>query len=88
MRPGFHDNVTRWYTGGRRANLEIPRRCAEAEKLTRDHKGESHTPMWWQGRVYFITDRDRTMNVWSMNESAAISGSTPTIATGTCDMPR
>lgn len=22
--------------------------------------------MWWQGRVYFATDRDGTMNIWSM----------------------
>src|ERR1041385_1657088 len=23
--------------------------------------------MWWEGRVYFVTDRDGTMNLWSMN---------------------
>ena len=25
--------------------------------------------MWWNGRVYFVSDRDGTMNLWSMNES-------------------
>jgi tricorn protease len=70
VRPGFHANVTRWYTGGTARQVwKFQDGAAEAEKLTRDHKGESHTPMWWQGRVFFITDRDRTMNVWSMNES-------------------
>jgi len=70
VRPGFHANVTRWYTGGQARQIwKFREGTAEAEKLTRDHKGESHTPMWWNGRVYFITDRDRTMNVWSMNEA-------------------
>ncbi|HVF17400.1 MAG TPA: hypothetical protein VNA21_10820, partial [Steroidobacteraceae bacterium] len=70
VRPGFHANVTRWYTGGQARQVwKFREGTSEAEKLTRDHKGESHTPMWWQGRVYFITDRDRTMNVWSMNEN-------------------
>jgi tricorn protease len=70
VRPGFHANVTRWYTGGQARQVwKFTEGAAEAQKLTRDHKGESHTPMWWQGRVYFITDRDRTMNLWSMNEN-------------------
>ena len=70
VRPGFHANVTRWYTGGQARQVWKFREGAnEAEKLTRDYKGESHTPMWWNDRVYFISDRDRTMNIWSMNES-------------------
>ena len=24
--------------------------------------------MWWKGRVYFASDRDGTVNIWSMNE--------------------
>ncbi|MCZ6672049.1 MAG: S41 family peptidase, partial [Verrucomicrobia bacterium] len=35
---------------------------------TTDHIGESHHPMWWKDRVYFITDRDGTMNLWSMKD--------------------
>lgn len=38
----------------------------EAVELTGDYAGESHSPMWWNGRVYFVTDRDGTMNIWSM----------------------
>ena len=45
--------------------------AAEAEVLTADYPGESHTPMWWSGRVYFISDRDGTMNVWSMDEEGS-----------------
>ena len=25
--------------------------------------------MWWKGRVYFLSDRDGTMNLWSMDEN-------------------
>jgi tricorn protease len=39
----------------------------EAVKLTKDHLGESFNPMWFQERVYFITDRDGMKNIWSMN---------------------
>jgi tricorn protease len=70
VRPGFHANVTRWYTGGQARQIwKFRDGATEAEKLTRDYKGESHSPLWWQGRVYFISDRDRTMNMWSMNEA-------------------
>jgi tricorn protease len=70
VRPPFHNNVTRWYTGGTARQIWKYRDGAgEAEKLTRDYAGESHTPMWWNGRVYFVTDRDGTMNLWSMHES-------------------
>jgi tricorn protease len=39
---------------------------AEAAPLTADYEGTSRWPMWWQGRVYFASDRDGTMNLWSM----------------------
>ena len=62
--------MTRWYTGGTARQIWKFRDGAdEAERLTRDYAGESHTPMWWNGRVYFVTDRDGTMNLWSMHES-------------------
>lgn len=37
----------------------------EATKLFPDYAGESTAPMWWKDRLYFISDRDGTMNVWS-----------------------
>lgn len=68
VRPAFHNNVTKRYTGGTardiwRFDLEG---SAEAVELTGDWEGESHSPMWSGGRVYFVSDRDGTMNLWSM----------------------
>ena len=42
---------------------------AEAVPLTADFPGTSREPMVWQGRVYFVSDRDGTMNLWSMDEN-------------------
>ncbi|MEO1652517.1 MAG: S41 family peptidase, partial [Bacteroidota bacterium] len=39
----------------------------EAVKLTTDHLGESFNPMWYEDRIYFITDRDGIQNIWSMD---------------------
>lgn len=41
----------------------------EAIPLTADYPGASKDPMWWEGRVYFLSDRDGTMNLWSMREN-------------------
>ncbi|MCH8830943.1 MAG: PD40 domain-containing protein, partial [Planctomycetes bacterium] len=41
----------------------------EAKPLTNDFAGTSRNPMWHNGRVYFVTDRDGTLNLWSMNAS-------------------
>ena len=69
VRPSYHRNVTKRYKGGTARNIwKYVEGAQEAEVLTRDYAGGSHTPMWWQGRVYFITDRDGTMNIWSMDE--------------------
>ena len=71
-RPAFHNNVTKRYRGGTARRIWVFRDGAdEAERLSDDYPGESHTPMWWDGRVYFITDRDGTMNIWSMDEAGA-----------------
>jgi len=70
VRPAFHNNVTRRYTGGTARRVwKFAEGSAEAVNLTPDYVGESHSPMWWGGRVYFITDRDGTMNIWSMDEN-------------------
>ena len=38
-------------------------------KLTGDdYNGESFNPMWYHGRIYYVTDQDGQMNIWSMAE--------------------
>ncbi len=73
VRPPYHNNVTKRYKGGYARQIwKFTEGTAEAEKLTgEDHKGEAHHPMWYGGRVYFITDRDGTMNIWSMTEDGS-----------------
>ncbi len=39
----------------------------EAVNLTGDFDGTSSHPMLYNGRVYFLSDRDGTMNIWSMD---------------------
>jgi len=69
VRPPFHNNVTKRYTGGTARDVwKFVDGSEEAVELTGDYNGESHSPMWHDGRVYFVTDRDGTMNIWSMNE--------------------
>lgn len=71
-RPAFHNNVTKRYRGGTARRIWVFREGAdEAERLSDDYAGENHTPMWWDSRLYFITDRDGTMNIWSMDEAGA-----------------
>jgi tricorn protease len=40
----------------------------EAVCLTGDFDGTSTNPMLYKDRIYFISDRDGTMNLWSMNK--------------------
>ncbi len=55
------------YTGGTAQNLwRFPAGGPEAVPLTSDHAGTSKSPLWWSGRLYFATDRDGHLNVWSM----------------------
>ncbi|HLV47659.1 MAG TPA: S41 family peptidase, partial [Aliidiomarina sp.] len=41
----------------------------EAIHLTAGHEGSVRKPMYWQGRVYFISDADGTPNIWSVPET-------------------
>ena len=38
-------------------------------ELTGNFDGESPSPMAFSGRVYHVTDRDGTMNIWSIDEN-------------------
>ena len=69
VRPSYHGNVTKRYKGGTARQVwKYTFGSPEAIKLTTDYAGESHHPMWFGHRVYFITDRDGIMNIWSMTE--------------------
>ncbi|HVN74900.1 MAG TPA: S41 family peptidase, partial [Thermoanaerobaculaceae bacterium] len=60
---------TKRYQGGTAQNIwAFSAAGAEAVPLTGDFPGTSKTPMWWHGRIYFASDRDGAMNLWSMDE--------------------
>ena len=59
-RGGLIENLWRFRTGER-----------EAVALTADYQGTSRDPMVWKKRLYFASDRDGTMNLWSMNQEGA-----------------
>ncbi len=62
----FQGSWTKRYKGGEVQSLWRWTPGAEAVPLTRDYPGTSKNPMFWKGRVYFLSDRDGVMNVWSM----------------------
>jgi len=70
VRPANHNNVTKRYKGGTARQIwKFTTGSSEAEQITLGYTGESHHPMWYNGRVYFITDRDGIMNIWSIDEN-------------------
>ena len=70
----FQGSQTKRYTGGTAQNLwKFGPGRDEAVPLTPDYAGTSKTAMWWNGRVYFATDRDGTMNIWSIDEDGGDS---------------
>ncbi len=63
----FQGSRTKRYKGGTAQNLwSYTSGSEEAVPLTPDYPGTSKDPMWYEGRVYFVSDRDGTMNIWSM----------------------
>jgi tricorn protease len=65
----FQGSHTKRYQGGTAQTLwRFAGPGHEATPLTRDYPGTSKSPMWWHGRVYFVSDRDGTMNLWSMDD--------------------
>jgi tricorn protease len=72
-RLAFQGSHTKRYRGGTAQSLwrysdTKDGGAAEAAPLTADFAGTSRSPMAWQARVYFVSDRDGTMNLWSMDE--------------------
>ncbi len=68
----FQGSNTKRYAGGTAQNLWtfLPG-SKEAVPLTADYAGTSKNPMFWKGRIYFASDRDGTMNLWSMDENGS-----------------
>ncbi len=64
--PKQHSSTKR-YRGGWAENLwRFREGDAEAAPLCGDDWGTNREPMWWQGRIYFVSDRDGILNLWSM----------------------
>jgi tricorn protease len=68
-RYAFQGSHAKRYKGGTAQNLWRFAEGAEAVPLTSDYPGTSRDAMHWKGRLYFATDRDGTMNLWSMDEN-------------------
>ena len=58
---------TKRYKGGFAESIWRFDGTHEAMPLTADYEGTSAHPMLWKDRVYFLSDRDGIMNVWSMD---------------------
>lgn len=62
----FQGSQCKNYAGGTAQQLwKFKPGDAEATHLTADHKGTNKSPVILGKRVYFLSDRDGTMNVWS-----------------------
>ena len=59
---------TKRYKGGWAENIWSFDGHSEARPLTADFTGTSHLPMFSNGRVYFLSDRDGVMNLFSMDQ--------------------
>lgn len=63
--PSSGDNA-KHYRGGEAASLWRYDLASGQEAVEIPLDAPAHRPMWWQGRLYVITDRDGTENIWSM----------------------
>ena len=63
----WQGSSTKRYQGRHGGEYLALRRGSEAVALTGDWAGTSRNPMFWNGRVYFVSDRDGIMNVYSMD---------------------
>ncbi|MGB8491003.1 MAG: PDZ domain-containing protein [Bacteroidales bacterium] len=74
------DRVSRWdkewrhYRGGQNTPLEILDLAGQTEKLLPNESTIDIQPLWLGNTIYFLSDRDRTSNIWSYNpESGALA---------------
>ena len=64
----FQGSQTKRYKGGTIEQIWKFDGKSEASCLTCDFDGTSTRPMLYGGRIYFLSDRDGTMNLWSMDK--------------------
>jgi tricorn protease len=62
----WQGSSTKRYKGGTAENIWRYDAGSEAVELTGDYAGTSRNPIFWDGRVYFVSDRDGVMNIFSM----------------------
>lgn len=67
-RGALGDNV-KGYRGGLAQNIWRYDEGKEALPLTKSYAGTSRQPMCAGERIYFLSDRDSTFNLWSMNRT-------------------
>ena len=63
----FQGSHTRRYKGGTAQNIWKFSGNGPSVCLTCDYTGTSRETMFYKDRIYFASDRDGTMNIWSMN---------------------
>lgn len=65
-----NDNA-KLYRGGRMSQLWRYRMGSEteAERLAADFGAPIRHPMWWENRIYFLSDKDGHDNIWSVDET-------------------
>ncbi len=63
----FQGSQTKRYQGGTAQNIWKFTGNGPSTCLTCDYTGTSREAMYFKERIYFSSDRDGTMNIWSMN---------------------
>ncbi len=53
------------YRGGRAQDIWIYDLAANSSRRLTDFPGTDQHPFWWRDRIYFVSDRDLTLNVYS-----------------------
>ena len=57
------------YQGGRASNIWVyDLECNKSEQIT-DFKGTDHIPVWYKERIYFASDRDLLLNIYSYDRN-------------------
>ncbi len=68
----FQGSSTKRYKGGTVQNIwKFVEGAYEAVPLTADYAGTSRNAMWWKERVYYLSDQDGIMNLWSMKSDGS-----------------